>query len=733
MAENPRQEPPPPRLTPLHHLVALAGYACLSIVVTWPTVLHFSTEALGELYIDRVQNIWNLWWVKVALLDYHTNPFHTDLLLYPQGADLYFHTLSLPSTLITLIPQLLWGLVAAYNFGMLFAITLSGYAGWRLVTYLTGSAAAGVAGGIIIGFNALMQSLLKAQINVLSFYWFLLCIEFYLRTLATGRRSNGIWLGVFFALAVLTVGYFEILLLVFFALHTLWTLATAHDGGWRQQVPQTARRMAPALVWGGGTAAVLLAPYLLGAWRSLQSGLIFTQAAEDSTRTLLKSFDLLSFVVPNSHHWLLGEPAPWWADLHLLPVDSAYLGVVTVGLAGLGVWQGRRRAWTWFWGVLALIGAILSLGPILHINGQETVAGVQIGLPFQWLQQVPLLNLVRAPQRFCFLTFLGLAVLAGTGLAAVLPRLRGGRQPLALGAIIALLILEMPLAPRYTEPMTTPESLAALGQAPGPGAVLELPLTQHGGVEANRMLYQTVHGRPITSAYLSRVTVDPYAQACSPFQVFTHYDRLPAADIVAPGVAAQLSPALLADNGIGFLTVYKQGLGDWPGMAPLPPAHVAPLQDLAARLGTPLADDAVATTYRVRPATGHVGLFLQLGPDWHSVEQSAGAPFRWMNGGRADLCVFSPAAQSAPLQFQATSFAGSRHLQVWLADRQVFETVVPADGALHALQTPPLTFPAGPQAVRFVVPEGSASPADLGQGTDTRQLSVGFSAIQLGR
>jgi hypothetical protein len=160
---------------------------------------------------------------------------------------------------------------------------------------------------------------------------------------------------------------------------------------------------------------------------------------------------------------------------------------------------------------------------------------------------------------------------------------------------------------------------------------------------------------------------------------------------------------------------------------------VAPLQDLASRLGTPLADDAVATTYRVRPATGHVGLFLQLGPDWHSVEQSAGAPFRWMNGGRADLCVFSPAAQSAPLQFQATSFAGPRHLQVWLADRQVFETVVPADGALHALQTPPLTFPAGPQAVRFVVPEGSASPADLGQGTDTRQLSVGFSAIQLGR
>ena len=30
------------------------------------------------------------------------DPFHTDLLFYPQGADLYFHTLNLPATLLAL-------------------------------------------------------------------------------------------------------------------------------------------------------------------------------------------------------------------------------------------------------------------------------------------------------------------------------------------------------------------------------------------------------------------------------------------------------------------------------------------------------------------------------------------------------------------------------------------------------------------------------------------------------
>src|SRR5207244_13104555 len=74
------------------HVGALVVFALLSVAATWPTVLHLTTQGLGEHQIDRAQSIWDLWWVKVALLDRHINPFHTDLLFYPQGADLYFHT-----------------------------------------------------------------------------------------------------------------------------------------------------------------------------------------------------------------------------------------------------------------------------------------------------------------------------------------------------------------------------------------------------------------------------------------------------------------------------------------------------------------------------------------------------------------------------------------------------------------------------------------------------------------
>ena len=728
-----RPAPPAPvRPDYAGHLLAAPAYLLLSLVVTFPMLLHPATDGLGELYLDRAKDTWNFWWVKVALLDLHTNPFHTDLLLYPQGADLYYHTLNLPAAVLLLGPLLLWGPVAAYNLGALFALTLAGYAGYRLVAFLTGSRVAGLLGGLIIGFNPLAHAMLQGMINIVSLGWFVLCIEFYLRSWDGGRRRDMILTGVFFILSVLTGGYFEVYLLLFFAVHALWLPATTARAEGRAGVRALGRRAALIFAWAGGTAALVVGPYAFAAVRSLQKGQIVLWSAQDPERTLANSADLLSFLVPNRNHLLLGGGAPWWAGINPNIHDYTYLGLVTVALAAAGAWAARRQARTGLWLAVAALGVILACGPVLQINGQQTFGGGPVPLPLQLLQPLPLVGLVRFPERFVTLTYVALAVLAAGGLQRVLGRLPPARQSLVAAAVLGLVLLEMPLRPRVTDPMPIPASLAALGRDPAPGAVLELPLTQLDRVAAPRMYYQTGHGRPITSAYISRTFIDPYTQACSPFQAFALYPRIEAEDIVSPTVAGQLTPGLLAAHGIGFLTVYKQGLFHSLNFEPLEPARLAELQALAGRLGTPLADDAMATTYRVRPAAERPGLFLQLGPDWHALERSEGRLFRWIAGARADLCVFSPAAQTAPLTFQVAGFAAPRHLQVWIGDQQVLDGAVPADGALHALQTPPIAWPAGPQLVRLVVPEGSASPAALGQGSDTRQLSLGFSVIRLG-
>ena len=191
-------------------------------------------------------------------------------------------------------------------------------------------------------------------------------------------------------------------------------------------------------------------------------------------------------------------------------------------------------------------------------------------------------------------------------------------------------------------------------------------------------------------------------------------------------------PQVLADNGIGFLAVYKQVYITPDKLTPLGKDELDGLQATAGELGTLLADDDMATTYRLRPTTGHAGLFLQLGPDWHQLEQSYGQPFRWINGSQADLCVFSPAEQTAPLTFKVASFATPRHVQVWVGDNKMQEVEVPADGALHDVTTAPIQWPAGGQKVRLLSQEGSASPSSLGQGNDKRQLSLGLADVHLG-
>ncbi|MGI8587926.1 MAG: hypothetical protein ACR2M0_09615 [Chloroflexia bacterium] len=742
-----------------YHLTALFGYFALSLTVTYPLVARFTTEAMGEHPPDRMQNMWNLWWVKVALLDRHISPFHTDMLFYPGGADLYFHTLNLPSTLITLVPLLAFGVVGAYNFSVLFAFTMSGYAGFRLVSYLTGSRAGGLLGGVIIAFNTLMIDHSRGQINIISLQWFLLCIEFYLRAWDTGKRRDAILTGTFFTLALLTVGYFEVYLLLFFGAHLLWIAVSSQQSAVSSQQSavssqQSAEILRSAqndngsvesdthyalrtthsalriLAWAGGTALVLASPYLIGAWLSVQNGTI-PRAEVDDIVTLKRSADLLSFIVPYREGWLLGQDAPWWAWVDPRITDTAYLGLVPMALAGVALRGGRRPPATPVWIALGALGLLLSLGPILQVNAQQTFDGVRVPMLFGLLEQVPPFSLVRHPVRFMTLWYLGLGILAGAGAKLLLERARPAWRGPVFAVMLGLLILEIPIYERTTTPMTIPASLAAMNSDPTQGAVLELPYTKRGGADAPQMLYQIQHGRPITSGYISRPIADPYIQACSTLQAFSYYRSIGAPDIITPTDALQL-PSLLNSTGIGFIVVYKWLPQTSALREPVPADDLRALHDLAARLGTQTADDDTATTYRVRQTAEQPGPFLQLGPDWHDVGKSYGQPFRWMDGARADFCVFSPQARKAPLSFTATSFAAPRRLQVWVGDSQVFEANVPGDQALHQLTTQPLDWPAGPQLVRLTAPEGSASPASLGQGNDNRQLSLGFTSIRLG-
>src|SRR5438876_9753268 len=94
--------------------VVIAAYAALTIALLSPGVLHFRTAAIGDAG-DSSQMLWNLWWVKRALVELHQSPFHTNLLFHPTGVNLWLHTLTPLNGVVSIPLQSAFGLVPAYN------------------------------------------------------------------------------------------------------------------------------------------------------------------------------------------------------------------------------------------------------------------------------------------------------------------------------------------------------------------------------------------------------------------------------------------------------------------------------------------------------------------------------------------------------------------------------------------------------------------------------------------
>lgn len=95
------------------HGLVIALYTVLAVLMTWPLSAKLSYAVSGE-GVDTWQNIWNLWWLKEALLHSH-NPFFTTYVQYPDGTSLLLHTLNPFNFLITLPVQALFGLIVAHS------------------------------------------------------------------------------------------------------------------------------------------------------------------------------------------------------------------------------------------------------------------------------------------------------------------------------------------------------------------------------------------------------------------------------------------------------------------------------------------------------------------------------------------------------------------------------------------------------------------------------------------
>ncbi|MBI4758407.1 MAG: hypothetical protein HY783_05335, partial [Chloroflexi bacterium] len=154
------------------------------------------------------------------------------------------------------------------------------------------------------------------------------------------------------------------------------------------------------------------------------------------------SADLLGLFIPNSLHPFLGKWAQGAME-RFTDINFAFMGytVLILGLATMLKCWPRLRTW----GLLALSFFLLSLGPVLHINGQWEFdldgLTVNLPLPYLLLHYVPFVQGARIPNRFGILLSMALAVVVAYGAAQLLARVRGLLFQSGVTGVLAVLIL----------------------------------------------------------------------------------------------------------------------------------------------------------------------------------------------------------------------------------------------------------------------------------------------------
>ena len=630
-------------MNPTRHKTFLIpmAYLVVTLFMTYPLVLNLTTAIPGDGF-DGWQNYWNLWWLKEALVDLGQSPYFTTLLDYPSGVSLYFHTLNPFNGLWTLPVQLAGGLVLAYNAVALFSFVIGGVGAYLLARHvLRGvcrSAWPALIAGIVFTFSPFHFAHLLGHMQVFSLEWLPFYVLFLLRTAESDEAGRGVipsrsqrWNGALMTFFMVLVGlcdwYYLMYLVLFTGLYLLYLAATR-----RLRLSAFA-----AIVAGGCLTGLILSPLWLPMVLEVGRASYMRPAPEHILRL---SADLLAYVTPSEMHPVWGSLTHQFSERFTTTTSErlVFAGLVPLGLALYALIRSRGRE-VWFWAISTLAFGLLSLGPVLHVAGRTEWPLVgEVVLPYGWLNRVvPFMDISRSVSRLDVMVMLSLSVLAGIGMSVVLRDANATRRKsTAIGGIlVAAICIEFLAIPYPMSAPDTPSFYFTLANDGEDYAILNLPMDWD---RPNYLLYQTVHGKRLTSAYTSRdnplslVDRTPFLQEL----------RRPGMPHVVEGNPGDVGLSVLDAFGIRYVVV---DLYQMP--AEEQRRDTLAIVEQAFGSQPPVYRDERLIAYRVDPQAATVP-FVRLGRGWAEELVVDGEARRQLHGD-AEVVVHSPAEQDVNL------------------------------------------------------------------------------------
>ncbi len=648
----------------------LGVYFVLTLALTYPVVRYFTSAIPGDGF-DGWQNLWNLWWIRRALLVEHRHPYFTDMLYHPTGVSLLFHTLN-PFNGFTFLPvQLAAGLFAAYNSVVLFSFAIAGLGGYLLARYALRHTAepartwCALLAGAIYAFSPFHFAHLLGHMQVFSLEW----IPFYVLYLWRGidRAQRGqlrprdiVMPALFLVLIALCDWYFVLYCLLFTALVWLYLL-------WQRRLTIRAIALTAGV---GGLFALILSPLIVPMVLEARR---FDFMVPPPEQVYILSADLLAFLTPNEFHPLWGKAAARLGARFTSTVSehTVFTGYIPLLLAIWGWRRGGRRRGFWALSVLAFV--LLALGPALHVAGRQ----LPIPLPYALLQRwVPFIQITRSVSRFNVMVMLSLSVLAAWGLWAWM-RISHRPQRLAL-VVLGLTLFEFLPVPYPISRPDTPAWYRQLAQEPGDFAVLNLPMNWD---RPGYLLYQTVHGKRLTVGYISRDDPRTLAERIPVLQQLRHLGP----DVIAQDLG-RVGRSVLSYLNVRYVVLdrYKMpGEREREGTRRYATAALARL--------SPIYEDERLIVYRVEPPA-EPQPFLILGTTWGRRELVGATPWRRVPS-TASLQLYTARPVTVSLQLLARSEQPGTRLTIRLPAGDTFAYSLTPEP--QKLTLDPMEFPAG--------------------------------------
>ncbi|MCB0090201.1 MAG: hypothetical protein KDE54_19990 [Caldilineaceae bacterium] len=519
-------------------LFPILAFALMSVIITWPLVLHWQTQIPVGLGGDAWVHQWTFWWVKQALAQ-GKDIFYTKLLFYPDGVSLTSHNIAWFNIAIWLPLQAVWGNLVAYGMMFLVIFTLNGCGMYWLLLARTRSMAAGLIGGLVYGSWPYLVSQ-PGHPNMPIIMWLPLAILFMQRTFEQKRVRDALLTALFLALT--GIGRWQLLILAGFAfgIYFVYMLATHRE--------YRTRRLFLLCGLIGVVALLLMAP--LG-WPLIADQLFRNYPEDVFVKEYYQGSDLLGWFIPNVNIW------PWSWVVRQLPQPIQFyfdrvdfIGHVTLILAVLGARKLRGRSLVWL--LMAAFYAIFALGTDFRF---ANAIYEQVPMPYRLIENISLISIIRYPHRFNAFLSLPVALLAGYGALALRERWSARVNGTLLVGVLALLVVgEHWLYPYRIAPIDVPQWHRQLAQEPGEFGLLELPM-DHRGWDKDYMRYQMVHQKPLAQGHISRPTREAYALLQSTrYLSLLQEENLMGEDI--GDVTHELK--VLADHNIRYLVLHKQ-------------------------------------------------------------------------------------------------------------------------------------------------------------------------------